>query len=150
MQGNGMASAKQLALPLEQPGDEPVAGKRENSPSVQPSPWMNCQIICANTGGRFGNSRSGRPTDPNRSVGSPSPKSTAVPARWAFLRCWIALSSKQSLRLSSRTGNPASIHTAMASVRDALRIKRSDTDSTAPGKVVTGWWIWTWKPSLIG
>ncbi|MDF0752762.1 group II intron reverse transcriptase/maturase, partial [Marinobacter sp. 71-i] len=35
-----MASAKQLALPLEQPGDEPVAGKRESSHSVQPSPWM--------------------------------------------------------------------------------------------------------------
>ncbi len=40
MQGNGMASAKQLALPLEFPGDEPVAGKRENLHSVQPSPWM--------------------------------------------------------------------------------------------------------------
>ncbi|KMQ75577.1 Retron-type reverse transcriptase [Marinobacter subterrani] len=40
MQGNGMASAKQLALPLVKPGDEPVAGKRENSHSVQPSPWM--------------------------------------------------------------------------------------------------------------
>lgn len=40
MQGNGMASAKQLALPLEQPGDEPVVGKRENSHSVRPSPWM--------------------------------------------------------------------------------------------------------------
>ncbi|WP_273203799.1 reverse transcriptase domain-containing protein [Marinobacter subterrani] len=35
-----MASAKQLALPLVKPGDEPVAGKRENSHSVQPSPWM--------------------------------------------------------------------------------------------------------------
>ncbi|WP_273426753.1 MULTISPECIES: group II intron reverse transcriptase/maturase [Marinobacter] len=35
-----MASAKQLALPLEFPGDEPVAGKRENLHSVQPSPWM--------------------------------------------------------------------------------------------------------------
>lgn len=40
MQGNGMASAKQLALPLESPGDEPVAGNREDSHSVQPSPWM--------------------------------------------------------------------------------------------------------------
>lgn len=40
MQGNGMASAKQLALPLEQPGDEPVAGNREDSHSVQPSLWM--------------------------------------------------------------------------------------------------------------
>ncbi len=40
MQGNGMASAKQLALPLEFPGDEPVAGKRENLHSVQSSPWM--------------------------------------------------------------------------------------------------------------
>jgi RNA-directed DNA polymerase len=40
VQGNGMASAKQLALPLEFPGDEPVAGKRENLHSVQPSPWM--------------------------------------------------------------------------------------------------------------
>ena len=40
MQGNGMASAKQLALPLESPGDEPVAGNREGSHSVQPSPWM--------------------------------------------------------------------------------------------------------------
>ncbi|MEO9524956.1 MULTISPECIES: hypothetical protein [Pseudomonadota] len=35
-----MASAKQLTLPLEKPGDEPVAGKRENLHSVQPSPWM--------------------------------------------------------------------------------------------------------------
>src|SRR5690554_1770924 len=35
-----MASAKQLALPLESPGDEPVAGNREDSHSVQPSPWM--------------------------------------------------------------------------------------------------------------
>lgn len=40
MQGNGKASAKQLALPLESPGDEPGSGKRENSHSVQPSPWM--------------------------------------------------------------------------------------------------------------
>jgi len=40
VQGNGMASAKQLALPLESPGDEPVAGNRESSHSVQPSPWM--------------------------------------------------------------------------------------------------------------
>lgn len=40
MQGNGMASAKQLALPLGNPGDEPVSGNREDSHSVQPSPWM--------------------------------------------------------------------------------------------------------------
>ena len=40
MQGNGMASAKQLTLPLVKPGDEPVAGNREDPHSVQPSPWM--------------------------------------------------------------------------------------------------------------
>jgi len=40
VQGNGMASAKQLALPLGNPGDEPVSGNREDSHSVQPSPWM--------------------------------------------------------------------------------------------------------------
>ncbi|MGX1203776.1 hypothetical protein ACSSVV_004265, partial [Marinobacter sp. MBR-105] len=40
MQGNGMASVKQLALPLVKPGDEPVTGNREHSHSVQPSPWM--------------------------------------------------------------------------------------------------------------
>ena len=40
MQGNGKASAKQLTLPLEQPGDEPVSGNQEDSDSVQPSPWM--------------------------------------------------------------------------------------------------------------
>ncbi len=40
MQGNGMASAKQLTLSLVKPGDEPVAGNREDSHSVQPSPWM--------------------------------------------------------------------------------------------------------------
>jgi len=44
VQGNGMASAKQLSLPLESPGDEPVSGKRENSHSVQPSPWMACVL----------------------------------------------------------------------------------------------------------
>lgn len=40
MQGNGMASAKQLALPLVISGDESVSGNREDSHSVQPSPWM--------------------------------------------------------------------------------------------------------------
>lgn len=40
MQRNGTASAKQLTLPLVTPGDEPASGKREDSHSVQPSPWM--------------------------------------------------------------------------------------------------------------
>ncbi len=136
-----MASAKQLALPLEQPGDEPVARNRESSHSVQPSPWM-ARVLSRDNLNRalkqVRRNKGARPTDRSRFVGSPSPKPTAVPARWVFQRCWIALSSKQSLRLSSRTGNRASTHTATASVRDALRIKRSDTDSIAPGKAVTG------------
>jgi len=40
VQGNGMAPAKQLALPLEFPGGEPDSGKRKALHSVQPSPWM--------------------------------------------------------------------------------------------------------------
>lgn len=181
MQGNGMASAKQLALPLVISGDESVSGNREDSHSVQPSPWMARVLSRDNLNRALKQVR--------RNKGAPGidgmtvdelpdylrqhwpeirqqllrqtyrpkpvrrvtiPKANGGSALWVSRRCWIALSSRRLPRLSSRTGNPASIHIAMASARGAPPIRRSDTDSATLGKVAAGWWIWIWKPSLTG
>ena len=152
MQMIGNASDKQLSLSLSLalPGDEPWSGNRTASDSVQPSPWMNCRIISANSGRISDSSCSGRPTDRNRFGGSPFPSPTAVLVHWVFPPCWITLSSRPSPRWYRKIGSPGFTHTAMASARGAQRTRPWDTHKAVPGQAITGWWIWTSKPSLTG
>jgi RNA-directed DNA polymerase len=181
VQGNGMASAKQLALPLESPGDEPVAGNREDSHSVQPSPWMVRVLSRDNLNRALKQVR--------RNKGAPGIDGMTVDELPDYLRQHWPEIRQQLLQQSYRPKpvrrvtipkanggsrplgiptvldrfiqqaiaqviqqdwEPRFTRTAMASARGALRIKRFDTDSAAPGKVAAGWWIWTWKPSLTG